>query len=86
MTITLEVTPEAKESLAAQAEDRGLSLDAFLRTIITTQAAAMGPVNPVQAVAGDGEDPERAVDELFDLVAVAPEVGEGAVSRGSWYR
>ena len=84
MTITLEVTQEAQESLAAQAEARGFSLEAFLRSIITTQAAAMAPVNPVPAAAG--EDAERAIDELFDLFPVLPEVGEGAASRGNWYR
>jgi len=86
MTITLEVTQEAKESLATQAEARGLSLDAFLHTIVTAQAATVAPVTPPSAPAGEGEDPERAIDELFDLVAIAPEAGEGAAARRNWYQ
>ncbi len=70
MTITLELPPEAEANLVAQAKARGLSLDAFVRTIITTQAAAM----------------ERAIDELFDTVQIPSGVGQGAMRRENWYR
>jgi hypothetical protein len=79
MTITLELPPEAEAKLVAQAKARGLSLDAFLRTIITTQAAAMESVKPVQSLSREGEDRDRAIDELFDTVQVPPGVGEGAM-------
>jgi hypothetical protein len=72
MTITLELPPEAEAKLVAQAKARGLSLDAFLRTIITTQAAAMESVKPVQSLSREGEDRDRAIDELFDTVQVPP--------------
>jgi len=84
MTITLELSPEAEANLVAQATARGLSLDAFLRTIITTQAAAMEPARSVQPLAHEG-DPDRAIDELFDTVEVPPGVGEGAMRRENWY-
>jgi hypothetical protein len=48
MTITLELPPETEAILAAQAKARGLSLDAFLRTIITNQATAMEPAKSVE--------------------------------------
>jgi hypothetical protein len=86
MTITMEVTQEAIQSLSAQAEAQGLSIDAFLRAIVATQAAAVPPVNPAPTIAAEGIDPDKAIDELFDLVAIPPEVGEGAATRGSWYR
>jgi hypothetical protein len=86
MTITLELAPEAQAKLAAQAEARGLSLDAFLRTIITTQAAAMESDKPVQALPLEREDPDRLIDEIFDTVEVPPGVGEGAMRRENWYR
>lgn len=86
MTITLDLPPEAEASLAAQARARGLSLDAFLRTIITTQAAAMEPVKSVRALPREGEDPDRVIDELFDTVQVPPGVGQGAMRRENWYR
>ncbi len=84
MTITLEVTPEAWESLAAQAAARGVSLEDFLRTLVTTQAAAMPP-DTTQA-ATQIADPDQAIDDLFDLAPIPPEVGEGAAARRNWYR
>ncbi len=86
MTITLELPPELEGSLAAQARARGLSLDAFLRTIITSQAAVMEPMELVQALPREGQDLDRAIDELFDTVQVPPGVGEGAMRRENWYR
>jgi hypothetical protein len=86
MTITLELPPDAEANLVAQAKARGLSLDAFLRTIITTQAAAMESVKSVQALPREGEELDRAIDELFDTVQVPPGVGEGAMRRENWYR
>ena len=86
MTITLELPPEAEANLVAQAKARGLSLDAFLRTIITTQAAAPESVKSVQPLPREGEELDRAIDELFDTVQVPPGVGEGAMRRENWYR
>jgi hypothetical protein len=86
MTITLELPPEAEENLVGQARARGLSLDAFLRAIITTQAAAFQPVKAVQALPREGEDLDRMIDELFDTVQLPPGVGEGAMRRENWYR
>jgi hypothetical protein len=37
MTITLELPPETEMSLLAQAEARGLTLDAYLQTVIANQ-------------------------------------------------
>jgi hypothetical protein len=37
MTITLELPPETEMSLLAQAEARGLTLDAYLQTVIATK-------------------------------------------------
>jgi hypothetical protein len=86
MRITLELSPEAEANLAAQAKARGLSLDEFLGTIITTQAAAMEPLKSVQALPREGEDLERTIDELFDTVQVPPGVGDGVMRRENWYR
>jgi HicB family len=85
MTITLELPPEVEARLAAQAKARGLSLNAFLRTIITIQAAAMGSVESAELLPREG-DLDRAIDELFDTVQVPPGDGEGALRRENWYR
>jgi len=86
MTISLELPPEVEADLAAQAKMRGLSLDAFLRAIITTQAAAFEPVKAAPSLPREGEDPDRLIEEIFDAVQVPPGVGEGAMSRENWYR
>jgi hypothetical protein len=67
MIITLELPPEAEANLVAQAKARGLSLDAFVRTIITTQAAAIDAVKPVQSLTQEEEelDNRRAFSTLF---------------------
>jgi hypothetical protein len=78
--------PEAEANLVAQAKARGLSLDAFLRTIITAQAAAMESMKSVQALPQEGEELDRAIDELFDTVQVPPGIGEWAMRRENWYR
>jgi uncharacterized protein (DUF1778 family) len=86
MTITLELPPETEASLAAQAKARGLSLDVFLRTIITAQAAATDLVKSAQTLRREGEDLDRAIEELFDTVQVPPGLGQGAMRRENWYR
>jgi hypothetical protein len=86
MTIVLELPPDTEASLIAQAKARGLSLDAFLRTIITSQAGAETPVKSMRDLWCEGEDLDRAIDELFDTVQVPPGVGEGVMRRENWYR
>jgi hypothetical protein len=84
MTITLELPPETEARLLAQAESRGLSLDVYLRTVIVKQATANESVKPSQGQ--PLEDPDRAIDELFDTVELPQGVGQGVMSRENWYR
>ena len=86
MTITLELTPEAEAKLTSKAKARGLSLDAFLQFIITTQAAAMDPANGVQPLSSEGGDTDRRIDEIFDTVPIPPGVGNGVMTRETWYK
>ena len=85
MTITLKLPPETEVSLLAQAEARGLTLDAYLQTVIVNQAA-IESVKPVRSLPRAGEDLDHAIDEVFDTVQVPPGVGEGAMRRENWYR
>jgi hypothetical protein len=85
MTITLELPPETEISLLAQAKAHGLTLAAYLQTVITNQAAATASVKVLQSPPAE-EDSGQAIDELFDTVQVPPGVGEGAMRRENWYR
>ena len=73
MTITLEIPPEVEANLSAQATARGLSLDAYLRTVIEERA-------------GIRRQWEKGLDELFDSAAVPEGVKEEAFHRENWYR
>ena len=86
MTITLELPPETEESLLAQAKAHGITVDAFVKTIIANHAAAVEALKPLETVPREGDDVDRAIDEVFDTVQVPPGVGEGALRRESWYR
>jgi hypothetical protein len=55
----------AEASLVAQANARGLSLDAFLRTIITSQAVALECVKSVQALPPGEQEWDWETDKLF---------------------
>ena len=82
MRITLELAPEAEASLVAQAKARGLSLEAFLQTIITTRAAAIESVKSVQALPPGGKERDWEIDELFAVVKTIPYgIDEGAKRR-----
>ncbi len=85
MTITLELTPEAEAKLTSEARARGLSLDAFLQSIIATQAAALDPANVVQPISFEGDHTGRAIDEIFDTVPIPLGVGKGVMTRENWY-
>jgi len=86
MTITLNLPPETEQTLLAQAKARGVSLDVFLQTIISSQVAAAEATKPLQHLLRQGEDLDRAIDELFDTVPVPAGVGKGAMHRENWYR
>jgi len=86
MTITLEIPAETEAKLLAQAKSRGLTLDAFVKTIIADQAAAAEAARPPGNLLPQGEESDRAIDELFDTVQVPPGVGDGAMRRENWYR
>ena len=86
MTITLNLPPETEQSLLAQAQARGVSLNVFLETIIANQVAASEAMKPLQKLSRQGDELDRSIDELFDTVQVPPGIGEGAMRRENWYR
>jgi hypothetical protein len=86
MTITLELPPEAEANLVAQAKARGLSLDAFVKTVISNQAAAAASVKPLETLPLQGEELDRAFEEMADMVPNGtPVLSDEALSRESIY-
>jgi hypothetical protein len=85
MTITLKLPPETEASLLAQAKARGVSLDDFLKSLIVNQAGSAETAEKLFQNL-QGEELDRAIDELFDVVQVPPRVGQGAMRRENWYR
>lgn len=86
MTIKLNLPPDIVQPLFAQANARGLSLDSFLQRIVARQAATFGSTNPISGPGREIDDPDAAIDTLFDAVAIPPGVGQGAMLRENWYR
>jgi hypothetical protein len=86
MPITLELPPQTEKSLLAQAEACGLTLDAFVKTIITNQAAATEAIKPLSSLPRHSEELDRVIEEVFDTVQLPPGVGQGAMCRENWYR
>jgi len=83
MTITIELAAETQATLSAQASARGLSLDAFLNSIIANQANAVDLISPPDI---EEPNPDARVDEIFDTVEISSGVGQGALHRKDWYR
>jgi hypothetical protein len=81
MTITIEIPPETEAVLLAQAASRGLSLDAFVRSILALQATTAS----VPAAKIEEKDIDQMIDEVFDTVPLPSGVGEGAMRRENWY-
>lgn len=84
MTITLELPPETEKRLIAQAEACGLTLDSFVKTIFTNHAGEA--LKPLGNLPRCGEEADRAIDEVFDIVQLFPGVGQGVMRRENWYR
>ncbi len=82
MTITLELPPDLEANLSAQARDRGLSLDAYLKAVIEERAGVRQET--LQQLAP--EQWEKGLDDLFDSVAAPDGVKEEAFHRENWYR
>ena len=82
MTITLEIPPEVEANLSTQATARGLSLDAYLKTLIEERAGIRRQEHEQLAP----EEWEKGLDELLDSVAVPEGVNEEAFHRENWYR
>lgn len=80
MSATLEIDKETAEQLAAQAEARGISVDAYLRSLLQGQTAAeeKAPLRP--------QDRAKLWREWVDTHSInAPPLSDYALSRESLY-
>ena len=77
---------EAEANLVAQAKARDLSVDAFVKSIIANQATAAASMKPLQTRPLQGEELDRAFEEMADLVPDGtPALSEAALSRECIY-
>ena len=79
MTVKLELNPEIEAGLLAQAQARGLSLEAYLNQMIQDQSPASdGPVL-------SAEEWEREFDAWVESFPDTPLIPDEALTRESMY-
>ena len=79
MTVTLDLTPELEQRVAAQAIAQGLSLEAYLLSVI--EAASV----PAPSERATLEEFEAAMDELAEGLDHLPVLAPEALTRESIY-
>ena len=80
MTVRLELKPEIEASLNAQAEAKGIPLEAYLESIIEDLARATA------APATNLEEVRETLDILADMGRNLPHMSSAAFSRESIYQ
>ncbi len=79
MTVRLKLDPDVERSLSAQAQARGISLDAYLQHIVEDLARSTG--NPKAGV----REFRAALDLLSEMGRNLPQLPPDAFSRESIY-
>ena len=79
MAITVELPPEIEERFLAQAQSRGLSLDAYVQEYLTRSTQQQFPPKL------SAEDVNRILDEAADLLTNGGPLSDFAMSRESIY-
>lgn len=81
MTITVELPPEVEERFLAQTRVRGLSLDAYVKELLSLSSAT-----PTQGKQLSPDDVNLLLDEASDLVPTPPApLPDYAMDRNSIY-
>jgi hypothetical protein len=79
MTVTIELTPELEAHLLVQARAAGVSLQAYVQSVV--EAAALRPVGQRPTL----EEFEAAMDEMAEGTDAIPVLSPDATSRESIY-
>jgi hypothetical protein len=80
MTVRLDLKPDVEANLAAQARARGVSLDAYLQSVIEDLARTES------AVSASLQDLEATLDALAEMGKDLPRLSSSAFSRESIYQ
>ncbi len=83
MTVTLELKPEIERGLLTQAQERGVSLDAYLQAELSRLAKVSDAASPVRKLGG--EEWAKQFDEWADSFPDAPPIPDEALSRENLY-
>jgi hypothetical protein len=81
MAITLELPPEIRASLEAQARARGLRLDVYVESVLTKQVTTQHPGRTMSL-----EKFEAELDALAENSEKLPNLPAEAVNRESFYQ
>jgi hypothetical protein len=80
VTVRLELAPEIERSLAAQAQAQGVSLDAYLQSVIEDLARAGG------APTASLEEFRATLDAMAEMERDLPHLSAAALTRESIYQ
>lgn len=83
MTVKLELTPEIELGLLRQAQERGVSLDAYLQAELSRLANVRDAASPVRKLSGD--EWVKQIDQWADSFPDAPPIPDEALSRENLY-
>ena len=75
MTITLELTPEIEAGLSAQAQARGLSLQAYLEHVLHERSSAIGTLQ------GEAKEKARAFEAWARSHPHTPPLSDDSIRR-----
>ena len=84
MTVTLDLKPEIAERIKQKAAEKGLSVEAFIETVINGDAG--GEPEKSFAETATPEEWVKALDEFIKNFPQHPVLSDEAISRESIYR
>ncbi len=91
MTLTLELKPEIEQGLLTQAQERGVSLDAYLQYVLSRLASVNAPDDSAPSATSLQDDltPEEWVRQFHEWAEshdrTTPLLSDEAISRDSIY-
>jgi len=84
MTVTLELTPEVEERIKQKAAEKGLTVEAFIETVIDADVNGQSEKSFQETATVD--EWEKALEDFIRNFPEHPVLSDEAISRESIYR